>query len=103
MISSIHTKSIQPHNRVQASAMKVFGEADGDAASVVPGLEDSYDDLACEFLTGWLAEKPSMETIAAGPQKEVAQPEAPKAPEPPATVEPKFTSFTLGQEWNLLS
>lgn len=105
MISPLSSGHIQPNNRLHASAMKVFGEADGDAAAVVPGLEDSYDDLACEFLSSWLTEKPSFEApqTDSAPQgvttSSAAEP--PNAPAPQST--PRFTAFSLGQEWNIVS
>lgn len=102
MISPFNPGPVQPNNRLHASAMKVFGEADGDVAAVVPGLEDSYDDLACEFLSSWLTQKPSFETPSSTPADLTTSPEPPKAPEPSAPAQAKFTSFSLGEDWNLL-
>lgn len=86
--------------------MKVFGEADGDVSAVVPGLEDSYDDLACEFLSSWLTQKPSFETVSASVREPASPvqstPEPARAPEPSVPVQTKFTSFSLGEDWNLM-
>lgn len=103
MISSSFKTQIPQHtSRLQAGAAKFFEEADGDTA-LVPGMEDSCEDLAVDFLEGWLSSKPSfeMEQPAPQPQKTVAQPSPEANQEKLFVAEPKFTTFHLGEEWNL--
>ena len=104
MISSVRTQAVAQSTRVQAGAMKFFEESTGDTA-MVPGLEDSYEDLAADFLEGWLTSKPSFEVEPTVAEQSVS---APKTESKPADSTPlyepapqNFTSFHLGQEWNI--
>ena len=104
MISSLKPQVPTQTARMQAGAAKLFEEAGGDTAALVPGLEDSYEDLAADFLEGWLTAKPSFEE-AKPAQQDVVAPQTVEQPKPQAeavvAAEPKFTSFNLSSEWNI--
>lgn len=101
--SSLHKIPTTPP-RFQASAIKVFDEADGNTDMFVPGLGDHYEDLAADFLENWLVSDSQEAKPESVPVLETEQEQAPPAPlpktdSPSEAQEPRFTKFAM--DWNL--
>lgn len=94
----------QPVHRtpINETARKVFDEASG--VSLVPEVEDRFEDMAADFLEQWLvsSEDPFIDTAKATPA--AAEPEQEeKKPEPatPPAFEPEMSTFAIGLDWQL--